>query len=216
MRLISVNIGQKADLQVGTRLDKTGIYKTPTDLPARVTVSGLEGDYIFSTRHHGGPDQAVYIYGILDYEWWSNKLGMVLAPGTFGENLTISDLESAAFLVGDRQAIGEVVLEVCAPRIPCATLAARMGDPKFDKLFRQARRPGLYCRVIQPGMLSAGEDVRIIKTTQESVSILELFNGYYDRNKSESVLRFQLKAPIAIRVRVDLERELQKLTGFKP
>jgi len=71
MQLISVNVGQKAELQNGSRLETTGIYKIPTGEPIKVTASGLENDFIFSTKHHGGPDQAVYIYGGLDYDWWS-------------------------------------------------------------------------------------------------------------------------------------------------
>jgi MOSC domain-containing protein YiiM len=54
-----------------------------------------------------------------------------------------------------------VVLEVTAPRIPCATLAARMGDPQFVKKYRRAERPGLYCRVIREGNLQTGNEVRL-------------------------------------------------------
>jgi MOSC domain-containing protein YiiM len=67
-------------------------------------------------------------------------------PGAFGENLTIGTLESALFRIGDRLHIGEVILEVTAPRIPCDTFATRMGDPTFIKRFRKAGRPELYCR----------------------------------------------------------------------
>lgn len=211
MQLISVNVGQKAELQNGSRLETTGIYKIPTGEPIKVTAYGLENDFIFSTKHHGGPDQAVYIYGGLDYDWWSKELGRIIVPGTFGENLTISGLESAKFSIGDRLQIGDVVLEVSSPRIPCATLAARMGDPKFVKLYRQAERPGLYCRVIQIGIIQVGAAVRIIPILDESVPLLELFRGYYEKNKSEAVLQRQLRAPIAIRVRVDLEQELRQL-----
>ena len=106
--------------------------------------------------------------------------------------------------------MGEVILEVSAPRIPCATLAARMGDPRFVKRYRQAERPGLYCRVIQPGSLRVGENVRIEKYVGESISVLEMFRTFYDKHKSEAELRRQLKAPIAIRARVDLEEELRR------
>lgn len=86
-----------------------------------------------------------------------------------------------------------------------------MGDPKFVKLYRQAERPGLYCRVIQIGIIQVGAAVRIIQILDESVPLLELFRCYYEKNKSEAVLQRQLRAPIAIRVRVDLEQELRQL-----
>ena len=82
-----------------------------------------------------------------------------IAPGTFGDNLTISGITSADLAIGDRLIAGDVVLEVTAPRIPCGTLAARMDDPGFVKAYRDAARPGAYCRVIKEGEVRAGMDV---------------------------------------------------------
>jgi MOSC domain-containing protein YiiM len=215
MQLISVNIGQERTQQNGSRLETTGIYKLPRDLSAQVTLLGLKGDFVCDTKNHGGPDQAVYVYGAADYTWWSEELGREIVPGTFGENLTISELESAQFNVGDRLQIGSVILEVTAPRIPCSTLAARMGDPKFVKLYRQAGRPGLYCRVIREGTVRVGDEVRVERYAAESISIAEMFHDYYEKDKSEATLRRHLSAPIAIRSRVSLEQELQVLLAKK-
>lgn len=211
MKLISVNIGEERTLQRKDRIEQTGIFKIPTDKPVRVTKLGLEGDVIVSKKHHGGPDQALYIYGTADYEWWANETGKELSPGTFGDNLTISELESAQFNVGDYLHIGEIILQVTAPRIPCKTFAARMEDPHWVKKFRQAERPGLYCRVIKEGIVKAGNAVTVEKYSRETISILEMYRDYYDKNKSEETIRRHLNAPIAIRDRTSLEAELQKL-----
>ena len=211
MQLISVNLGQERTLQRNDRVEQTGIFKFPTDEPVRVTALGLENDVIVSKRHHGGPDQAVYVYGGADYQWWSRELGKEILPGTFGDNLTISDLESAALNIGDHIHIGEVALQVTAPRIPCATFATRMEDPQWVRKFRFAERPGLYCRVIQEGSVQAGDTVSIEKYTGETISILQMYRDYYDKNKSEESLRLHLNAPIAIRARRALEKELENL-----
>jgi MOSC domain-containing protein YiiM len=211
MKVISVNLGQERSLQRKDRLERTGIFKFPTQEPVKVTKLGLEGDVVVSKKHHGGPDQAVYVYGAGDYEWWAKELGREIAPGTFGENLTISELESPPFNVGDYLHLGEVTLQITAPRIPCSTFAARMNDPQWVKKFRQAERPGLYCRVIKEGSLRTGESVSTEKYPGETISILEMFRDYYDKAKSEETLRRQLKAPIAIRARKDVEKELQDL-----
>jgi len=215
MQLISVNIGQKRNLQNGIKLETTGIFKFSTNGHVRVTKLGLKDDVICDTRNHGGPDQAVYIYGDVDYAWWSKELGRELSPGTFGENLTISGLESAGFRIGDHLNIGPVILEVSSPRFPCSTLAARMGDPKFIQRFRQAERPGLYCRVIQAGIIQVGEDVKIEKYINESVPLLDVFRSHYEKDKSEDSIWRQLKSPIAIRIRMDLENELHKFLEQK-
>jgi MOSC domain-containing protein YiiM len=215
MQVTSVNIGQQQSLQNGSRKEITGIFKLPTSGSVAVTSIGLQGDVICDSKHHGGPDQAIYIYGAADYAWWSGELGYEVIPGTFGENLTISELESASFWIGDRLKIGDVVLEVSAPRIPCGTLAARVGDPKFVKRFRQAERPGLYCRVIQPGMVQIGATVSIEKVVMESISVIEVFRAYYEKEKGEHLLRRHLNAPVAIRIRDELEPLYQKMIASK-
>jgi MOSC domain-containing protein YiiM len=151
MQLVSVNIGQERAIKNAKVSGKTGIYKLPVNVPVQITSNGLTGDSICDIENHGGLDQAVYICGVPDYRWWSSVLERELLPGTFGENLTITQLESAQVYIGDRLHVGTVILEVAAPRIPCVTLAARMGDPVFVKRLRAAERPGLYCRVIQEG-----------------------------------------------------------------
>ena len=211
MHLKSVNLGQERILQHKDHAEHTGIFKFPTQEPVKVTKLGLENDVIISKKHHGGPDQAVYMYGGVDYARWSEELKKEISPGTFGDNLTISELESAQFNVGDSIHIGEVTLQVTAPRIPCATFAARMNDPQWVKRFRHAERPGLYCRVIKEGFVKAGDTVSIEKYTGETISIPEMFRDYYDRNKSEETLHRHLNAPIAIRARRDIEKELQEL-----
>jgi len=211
MKLMSVNLGQERLLQHKNRVEHTGIFKFPVEKPVKVTKLGLEQDVIVSKKHHGGPDQAVYIYGGTDYQWWSKELQKEISPGMFGDNLTIGELESAQFNVGDYLHIGEVSLQVTAPRIPCETFAARMEDPQWVKKFRYAERPGLYCRVIKEGLVKAGDTVSMEKYTDETISVLEMFRDYYDRNKSEETIRRHLQAPIAIRARRDVEKDLRKL-----
>jgi len=211
MQLLSVNIGQKRTQQKGNELETTGIYKLPTREPVQIGTLGIKDDFIASEKHHGGPDQAIYIYGAPDYAWWSKELGKETGPGTFGDNLTVSDLESSQYKIGDRLNIGPAILEVTAPRTPCSTLAARMGDPQFVKKYRKAERPGLYCRVIREGIVRTGEAVNLESFAGEPVTVIELFRDYYRTEKDEGTLRRFLRAPIAIRARKDVERDLQKL-----
>ncbi|MEP7288654.1 MAG: MOSC domain-containing protein [Chloroflexota bacterium] len=212
MKLLSVNLGKARIVEAGPRLVETSIYKLPLDNPVQITVNGLQGDTISNTKDHGGPDQAVYLYGSLDYDWWSAALGKTLEPGTFGENLTISDLESASLHIGDRLHIGSVLLEITAPRIPCVVFALRMNDPAWLKRFRKAERPGLYCRVIEPGKVQVNDPVTLEPYTQPTVTVLEVFRGYYDNDLSEDDLRRTLATPIAIRARQDYEERLAAIT----
>lgn len=215
MKLLSVNLGQERLLQRRDRLEKTGIFKIPTSDPVWLSTLGLQNDVIISKQHHGGPDQAVYVYGTVDYEWWEKELGRELVPGTFGENLTMTELESAQFNIGDYLHVGAVTLQVTAPRIPCKTFAARMEDPYWVKKFRHAERPGLYCRVIKEGFVKTGDIVSVENYSGKTISILEMYRDYYVRDKTEELLQRQLDAPIDIRSRKSLEAELQNLIESK-
>lgn len=208
MKLLSINIGSERVINAGPGKEKTGIYKTPVDGSVSVTDEGLETDTICDKKNHGGPDQAVYVYGSTDYDWWSAELGRELLPGTFGENLTISDLESAKLYIGDRLQFSAVILEVTAPRIPCATFAKRMGLPDWVKRFRHGERPGVYCRVITPGEIHAGSDVTLDTSHRSDLSALELYRLFYDNHRSQAVIRRVLEAPIDIRARRDYEEQL--------
>jgi MOSC domain-containing protein YiiM len=122
-------------------------------------------------------------------------------------------LESSRINIGDRFLIGSVILEAAAPRIPCGNLSMRIGDPTFAKRFREAERPGLYCRVIQAGSVRTGDAVAFEPAGGAPVNCLELFREFYSPALNEAALRRYLAAPIAIRDRVALEDRLKKLGG---
>ena len=56
----------------------TGINKQAADGRVRIGELGLKDDAICDEEHHGGVDQAVYVYGAEDYAWWSQQLGLSL------------------------------------------------------------------------------------------------------------------------------------------
>lgn len=212
MELISVNLGRRQRHESGEG-GYTGIYKQPVPHPVRLFAGGVEGDAVCDHRHHGGLDQAVYVYGWPDYHHWSTLLGRDLAPGTFGENLTISELESASLGIGDRLRIGDVLLEVTAPRIPCNTLARRMGDPKFVKRFVEVERPGVYCRVLEPGAVQSGTPVTLEPYAGDTVTVLEMYRDFLHPELTAGAIRRFLAAPIAQRARDHKQRQLEKLLG---
>lgn len=207
MRLVSVNTGKP--MPINTKEKVSAIFKHPRQGPVAVGELGLDGDTVVDKVHHGGLDQAVYIYGQPDYDWWMEELGQALEPGTFGENLTISGLESAKFLIGDRLTIGEVLLEVTAPRNPCNTLATRMGDPHFVRRFHKAQRPGLYTRVLKTGSVRAGDEVGYDRFAGESIPVTELTEDY--KNPGPDRMRWLLKAPIHRDLRDQYEAALAAL-----
>lgn len=210
MKVISVNVGQATAVQVGNKSKVTGIRKHPIPGHVKVTQQGLEGDHILDKKHHGGPDQAVYVYTREDYDAWAELLGHELEPGTFGENLLISGLESDDIRVGDRLKTGDVLLEVSGVRIPCGTLGARMGDAGFVKRFVKMRRPGFYARVIESGDVERGDLISYTSATADAPQITEIFDLVYAKNRDKNRLKELQKYPLAERLQINIKEWLEQ------
>lgn len=212
MQVISINVGKPRLLEGRSFSGTTGIFKEPVDAPTRVDTLGIEGDAVLDEKHHGGPDQAVYLYRSEDYDWWSQTLGRQLAPGSFGDNMTVAGLPDPGLPIGSRLCFPEVDLEVTAPRIPCNTLAERMGDAGFVRQFVRAERPGVYCRVLRTGTVSPGQPFTLETDGLESVTTLDMFRAAYRKLDRAELERF-LAAPIDIRTRTDFEAKLKSLAS---
>jgi MOSC domain-containing protein YiiM len=180
-KLISVNVGVPRTVKYEGRAVTTAIWKDP--VAGRVPVSGvnLDGDDQADRSVHGGVDKAVYAYAHEDYEWWGVELGTgALAPGTFGDNLTVSGIHLNAAEVGERWRVGSALLEVSEPRFPCFKLGIRMGDAKFLKRFAAARRPGTYLRAVEEGDVGAGDRIEVVDRPGHGVTIGRFAQAYLE------------------------------------
>ena len=193
-RLASVDVGRELPIENAKRSGVTGIFKRPVRGPVEVGANGLAGDPICDTENHGGPDQAVYVFGAPDYAWWSEAPGRELPPGIFGENLTILGFESMGALIGDRLYVGARVV----------------GEPAFLRRFRRAERSGVYCRVLDEGRAEADDTVALRRYRGEGVTDVAMFRDFFDPDGDEGTIRRHLAAPIAVRDRVEGERQLEE------
>jgi len=100
-----------------------------------------------------------------------------LAPGAFGENLTLAGVDITGAVIGERWSIGSVVLEVCSPRQPCRTFAGFWGVPDLIKRFTVAGRTGAYLRVLQTGSLAAGDRVEIVHRPAHGLTVGDSFRA---------------------------------------
>jgi len=204
MKLLSINIAKARPFD--NEMGRTGHFKEPVSGPVRVRAFGVGDDDICNPRVHGGSEQAVYLYGAPDYAFWEAELGRKLEPGLFGENLTVSGLECQSILIGDRFRIGSVLLEASAPRNPCSTFAAVMGEPNWVKRFHAARRPGVYARVIEAGEITTGDEVIHIPFAGEKVPVIDLIEDF--KNPAPERMRRLLKVPIHKDLRAQYEKTL--------
>jgi MOSC domain-containing protein YiiM len=171
--VVSVNVGAVRTVEWHGRSVTTGIWKSPVD--GRVAVRGvnLVGDDQADRRIHGGPDKAVYVYAVEDYEWWSKELDRELGPGTFGENLTVTGVDLGQLVIGSRWIVGTTELEVSQPRQPCFKLGIRMGDAGFVDRFDEAARYGAYLRIVREGDVGAGDPITVVPR-DDGITLAEL------------------------------------------
>ncbi|OPC84511.1 MOSC domain-containing protein [Embleya scabrispora] len=181
--VLSVNLAHPRANPVKAGVDLTGIDKRPVDHAVAVRApgpkyggrgSGLVGDEIYDRQNHGGNDQAVYAYARENLDMWAADLGRELANGGFGENLTTTDLDVEAALIGERWRVGGAagpLLEVSVPRIPCATFAHWLDERRWVRRFTQRALPGTYLRVLESGEVRAGDPITVVSRPDHDLTV---------------------------------------------
>jgi MOSC domain-containing protein YiiM len=207
MKVISVNVSIPKTIEINGELVSTGIYKNPVPAAIWLGKLTLDGDDQADKKVHGGPHQAAYCYPLAHYAHWQERLAASDLPyGTFGENFTITGLDEHNTFIGDVLQIGEAVVQVTMPRIPCFKLAHKLGDAKIIKEFLQSGRSGFYLRVLTEGNVKAGDAITIISHDPQAISVhtalilqkldLDLIKNSAPENILRSALSISSLAPL--------------------
>lgn len=159
--LLSVNVGRPRDVPFKGEVVRTGVWKAPVTGRVMARRLNIDGDGQGDLGGHGGEQRAVLVYQIQSYRYWEAFLQRpTLAYGSFGENLTVDGLPDDEVCIGDRFRVGDALLEVTQPRVTCYRVGMRMDEPRLPALLVAHKRPGFYCRVIEEGMIGAGDAIR--------------------------------------------------------
>jgi MOSC domain-containing protein YiiM len=185
VKILSVNVGRPRE-NPWKGLTATYIDKQPVEGPVRVTSPGpkgdgsvgLEGDRVGDVEHHGGTDQAVYVYGSEDYGYFNQLIGREFGPGAFGENLTTTGYDVNDARIGERWAgPGGLVLQVTGARVPCGTFRGWIAERGWLKTFTREARPGPYMRVVEPGHVEAGAELEVVHRPDHDVTVSLFFRA---------------------------------------
>ncbi len=82
-------------------------------------------------------------------------------------------------VVGERWRVGNAILRVTSPRIPCYKLAHVVGETDFVKRFAAALRPGAYLAIVEEGDVGAGDDVEILEKPSNSLTLADFAHIYF-------------------------------------
>ncbi len=189
MRIISLNLGQPELSVYFEELTLTSGHKRPVP-SAMLHLTHFEGDAQADRRNHGGPDKAVCAYSFDHYPYWEQVLGEALQPGAFSENLTLVGLRESEVCIGDVFRVGEAVVQISQPRQPCAKLAGKRRRKDLPDLIHENSFSGFYFRVLEEGLVNAGEEVELVERHPLGVTV-EFANQvmYRQRRDLESLRR---------------------------
>ena len=87
------------------------------------------------------------------------------------------------------------MLEISQPRLPCKKLMAHMGRPDMGKLFLASERTGFYARVVTPGVVKAGYQVRLVRRVTERLTVRELARMMGNRDRDPERRRWAAGIP---------------------
>jgi MOSC domain-containing protein YiiM len=189
-RIVSIQIGLPRTIGQPDASDPydrpwtTAFVKEPVAGDVRLTPEGLEGDQPADTQHHGGPDKAVLLYSACHYPSWHSEYPQLpLGPGAFGENWTVDDLSETDVCIGDIYAIGDALVQVSQPRIPCWKISRRWRTEGLTERVRETGRTGWHVRVLRGGTVRSGMELQRVERPFPDLTVAlanDVLNGRVD------------------------------------
>ena len=174
-RLVALNVGLPREHGWRGRIVRTGVLKEPVVGRRMVRRLNIDGDGQGDLEGHGGEHRAVLVYQLESYRHWEHELGRSESTyGQFGENFTVDGLPDDEVCIGDRYRIGEALFEVSQPRVTCYRVGLRMGEPRMAALLVAHGKPGFYLRVVEEGLVGAGDEIVKIADGSERMTVAEI------------------------------------------
>ncbi len=92
-------------------------------------------------------------------------------------------------MIGETWRVGSAVVQVSEPRTPCWKVGLRMGDPAFPRRFAASGRPGMLLRVLQQGVLQAGDSIEVLDRPAHGITVRRISEIYYGRDRDLEPMR---------------------------
>ncbi|KAH6629056.1 pyruvate kinase-like protein [Boeremia exigua] len=194
--LIQVRSG-KIKKSLGNGRIETAIFKSPVSGPVEVSKNGIVSDE-HAYEPHRSPDNALLHYCTTHYDDWINEIPTSEAhfkPGAFGENIFSSEVSEKSVCVGDRIAIGNIIVEVSEPRSPCYKLNHRFEVRDMAKRTQTLFRTGWLYRVIKTGSIAAGDMVRLLERPNPNWTVARVMYYLFIETNNMEMMKQILQVP---------------------
>jgi MOSC domain-containing protein YiiM/ferredoxin-NADP reductase len=170
---------------------QSAIFKTPLSGPIEITKDGIKTDE-HAYEGHISPDKALLHYCTNHYDDWKKELPAsepLFKPGAFGENLFNAEISEKTVCIGDRIAIGEVIVEVSEPRGPCSKLNHRFEVKDMAKRTQTLLRTGWLYRIIKPGFVQVGDMISLLERPYPEWTVARIMYYLFIDTKDITMMR---------------------------
>ena len=210
MKVLSVNIAKAEEISWKGKTWTTGIFKKTTNKPIFLGKEDVKEDAVINRKHHGGNEMAVYAFSKKHYAYFQKLYPKIkFYHGIFGENITVANLEETEIYIGDIYKVGEAIIQVSQPRLPCLTLSAVFKSDILMKQFINTTFSGAYFRVLHEGFVAKNNTFSLLERQKNSMTLAQIFS-LFTSNKQNKVLiekALQLET-LSTRIKGDIKRKL--------
>ncbi|MGD2115307.1 MAG: MOSC domain-containing protein [Acidobacteriota bacterium] len=199
LRIHTQLVGLPREITDGRGTWRSAIFKDAVAGPVELGPRHLAGDGSEDRDSHGTPAKAVCCHPMAHYALWNEEYSLAgtdgeLGPGSVGENWTVEGGTEEDVAIGDVFAVGSARVQVSAPRGPCWKQERRLGLDGFVRRTLETLRTGYYLRVLTPGVVRAGDELRLEERPHPELTVHAALACAHRRFDPELARRF-LEAP---------------------
>ena len=112
-----------------------------------------------------------------------------------GENISTPDWDEESVCIGDVFRMGTARVQLSQPRTPCWKIDARHGLEGITRFIAEQGIAGWYYRVLDPGVVAAGDALELIERNDAAVSLREFSDLNHEHRPSLDVLARVIATP---------------------
>lgn len=196
MKVIHTNVAHAVTINLNGQPTQTGIYKKPQAEGIMLQPNDVANDAVIDRKYHGGEFKACYLYGHNNYAQFETVFpDAPWQPAMFGENITLTQLDETKVMVGDVYQIGEAVIQITEPRMPCSKLAHKFENNHILKAFTQSKNCGVYVKVIASGRVKPNDELKRITDNNSQISIADVYAVMGNQTKDAQLIDRILTSP---------------------
>lgn len=180
-KILSLFTGKAAVLWPGRAASAINKHLAEGSLDLRE--DGFVQDQQADMKVHGGPEKAVHHYASEHMEFWRGVFpdhASQFVPGCFGENVSTIGLDEDNLCLGDILSMGTARVQVCQGRQPCWKLNKHTGLQEMAARFQKTARTGWYYRVLETGIVAAGDEMKLLDRSLEPWPLSRLIRARFD------------------------------------